>query len=558
MRKNPSQFRSLTRPVEQVSWSDCQAFLERLNRLLEGASFSLPSEAQWEYACRAGTITATYAGDLVILGENNAPMLDRIAWYRGNCGVDFELKNGFDISIFTGKQYESNTGGTHPVSGKAPNAWGLYDMLGNVWEWCRDGWDAGFYKKSPRDDPVAPAEATAHRVFRGGSWSDDARYVRAACRDAIGAGHRGVYLGFRCGEFQEPGPAGAGGGWSEVVSESERRAEHRSDREPPSANRRPAWLGEGRNRLAVPGLTPIRVWSDFEELVIDVMTRPAWASAIGRDQFGLWAEFTIGDTVRQRLRWVPPGRFVMGSPREEAGRVEWELLPRTVRIAEGFWLFDTPCTQGLWEAVMGDNPSQFRSPTRPVEQVGWEDCQRFVKKLNGLLEGLTLSLPSEAQWEYACRAGTTRATYAGNLDILGDCHAPVLDPIAWYSGNCGVDFELDTGWDISRWSGKQYELKTGGTHPVGRKAPNGWGLYDMLGNVFEWCRDEWTFDSGSASEGAGASARRVVRGGSWYSDAHHVRAAFRGADDPGPRVDSLGFRCSEFRSGEVEGGGELS
>ncbi len=556
MGKNPSQFRSPTRPVEQVSWTDCQAFLQRLNRLLDGASFALPSEAQWEYACRAGTSTATYAGDIEILGHNNAPALDPIAWYAGNCGVEFELKKGWDISDWPEKQYESKTGGTHPVGSNAPNAWGLQDTLGNVLEWCLDGWDPKYYEKSPRDDPVAPAEASAPRVVRGGSWHVVARLVRAAYRSAYGPGIRLGLLGFRCGVFQEPGPAVAGGGWSEVESASERRAEHRSDREPPSANRRPAWLGDGRSRLVVPGLTPIRVSSDLEELVIDVMNRPTWASAIGRDEFGLWAEFTIGDVVRQRLRWIPPGRFVMGSPPDEAGRFDWELLPRTVRIAEGFWLFDTPCTQELWQAVMGDNPSRFRSPTQPVEQVSWEDCRGFVDKLNGLLEGLTLSLPSEAQWEYACRAGTTTATYAGDLTILGMNNAPALDPIAWYSGNCGVKFELDEGEDISGWPEKQYDLKTGGTHPVGRKAPNGWGLYDMLGNVWEWCRDEWTDDGGATSERAEASAHRVVRGGSWCDDARSVRAAHRYACEPGYRAGNLGFRCGEFQGGEVERGGE--
>ncbi len=163
---------------------------------------------------------------------------------------------------------------------------------------------------------------------------------------------------------------------------------------------------------------------------------------------------------------------------------------------------------------MGGNPSRFRSPTRPVEQVGWDDCHVFVSRLNGLLEGLVLSLPSEAQWEYACRAGTTSATYAGDLQILGWNHAPLLDEIAWYGGNCGVDYELTEGEDMSSWPEKQYDSKTGGTHPVGRKASNAWGLYDMLGNVWEWCMDEYSDDSG-----APASAVRVIRSGAWFSRA---------------------------------------
>ena len=101
------------------------------------------------------------------------------------------------------------------------------------------------------------------------------------------------------------------------------------------------------------------------------MTRPDWASAIGRDEFGLWAEFTIKDTVRQRLRWIPPGRFLMGSPPEEAGRFDDEGPQRTVWIPNGFWLFDTPCTQALWEAVMGKNPSRLplADPTRRAGQL---------------------------------------------------------------------------------------------------------------------------------------------------------------------------------------------
>jgi formylglycine-generating enzyme required for sulfatase activity len=284
------------------------------------------------------------------------------------------------------------------------------------------------------------------------------------------------------------------------------------------------------------------------------MTRPDWASGIGRDSFGLWAEFTIKGAVRQRLRWIPPGRFVRGSPPEEAGRYDWEGPQRAVRILDGFWLFDTPCTQALWEAVMGENPSYFRSPTRPVEQVSWDDCQAFVERLNGLLKGLELSLPSEAQWEYACRAGTTTATYAGDLEILGLNNALPLDGIAWYGGNCGVGFELAEGFDISSWTEKQYEAKTGGTHPVGGKAPNSWGLYDMLGNVWEWCLDEFRNDPDSPGAVAPASADRVIRGGAWDDGARYVRAACRLAREPGSRGDLLGFRCGEFRAGELSEG----
>jgi formylglycine-generating enzyme required for sulfatase activity len=530
MGRNPSEFRSLTRPVEHVSWEDCQAFVKRLNGLLEGLNLSLPSEAQWEYACRAGTTKATYAGDLKILGLNDAPLLDGIAWYGGNCGVRYELAEGYDMSSWPQKQYDSKTGGSRPVGGKAPNAWGLYDMLGNVWEWCQDGWDAKFYAKSLRDDPITPAEAFADRVIRGGSWYAYAKDVRAASRNWKEPDGRDRRIGFRCGEFQSSGPVSAGRGVERGESRSERSAEQRSDCESPSETR---WLRLGDREAGpwdFPGLTTVRLSSDVEELTIRTMTRPDWASAIGRDAFGLWAEFTIKETVRQRLRWIPPGRFVMGSPPEEVGRNDNEGPQRIVRISEGFWLFDTPCTQELWEAVMGKNPSRFRSPTRPIVGVSWGDCQAFVERLNGLLEGLVLSLPSEAQWEYACRAGSTAKYPFGDEETqLGD-HA-------WFSDNSGNE-----------------------THAVGQKLPNAWGLYDILGNVWEWCQDGYDTEVYKKSPrqdpiaSAQESAAQVIRGGSWHSDARVVRAAVQVEYDPTFRAGDLGFRCGEYRAGELSEG----
>jgi formylglycine-generating enzyme required for sulfatase activity len=276
---------------------------------------------------------------------------------------------------------------------------------------------------------------------------------------------------------------------------------------------------------------------------------PDWASAWGQDRFGVYVAFRIG-TATQRLRWIPPGRFWMGSSEDEAGRWEDEGPRREVTLENGFWLFDTLCTQVLWEAVMGGNPSRFVSPTRPVEQVSFEDVQRFLARVNERVAELSLVLPSEAQWEYACRAGTETATYAGKMSILGENNAPVLDRIAWYGGNSGVGFELAEGEDSSHWSEKQYDHTRAGTGPVGMKVANPWGLHDMLGNVWEWCADAWHASyegaptDGSARIETGGAAYRVIRGGSWSGDARAVRAAFRRGGDPTYRGGNVGFRCA--------------
>jgi len=283
--------------------------------------------------------------------------------------------------------------------------------------------------------------------------------------------------------------------------------------------------------------------------------KPGWADQWGTDRHGRWVSFTVtgrdGKPVIQRMRWIPPGDFLMGSPDTEAGR--FDEGPQTpVKIEAGFWLFDTPCTQALWQAVMGNNPSYFQSPDRPVDTVSFDQVRDFLRDLNRLRPGLALSLPSEARWEYACRAGNPDATYAGNLTILGDNNAPALDPIAWYGGNSGRDFELPNGINTSGWKDKQYPDTRAGTHPVGRKAPNRWGLYDMLGNVWEWCEDVWndTHD-GAAPDGAArqapagapaGGADRVVRGGSWVDDARNVRAACRNHVGPARRDNDAGFR----------------
>ncbi len=297
------------------------------------------------------------------------------------------------------------------------------------------------------------------------------------------------------------------------------------------------------------GLTPLA----------DGLPEP-WAAEWGEDRYGVFQGFAV-DGVVQRMRWVPPGTFTMGSPETEAGRWKDEGPQHEVVLSRGYWLADTPCTQALWQAVMGSNPSRFVSPERPVENVSWDDCQVFLAKLAGRVHGLGARLPTEAEWERACRAGTTQATWLGDLEILGKNNAPLLDPIAWYGGNCGVDFDLDNGHDITGelWKEKQYQQTKGGTHPVRFKQPNPWGLFDMLGNVLEWCSD-WFGKYGSEQAidptGPATGSYRGYRGGSWSSYARVVRAAGRDAGTPGYRFLDLGFRLARGQETSLRAGAE--
>lgn len=274
---------------------------------------------------------------------------------------------------------------------------------------------------------------------------------------------------------------------------------------------------------------------------------PRWASAWGEDKYGVFVAFELAG-VEHVFRWIPPGTFWMGSPEDEVGRFPDEGPRHLVTLTEGYWLGEAPVTQALWQAVMGENPSRFISATRPVEQVSWDDCKTFVEKLEERVPGLEARLPTEAEWERACRAGKETSTYAGELVIAGERNGPLLDAIAWYGGNSGKDFDLEEGWDSSDWPEKQFEFSKAGTRKVKLKRPNPWGLYDMLGNVWEWCEDRWQdhYEPGPAPNPTGPEmgSKRVIRGGSWFNVARRVRAATRDWFSPEGRVNALGFRLA--------------
>ncbi len=251
-----------------------------------------------------------------------------------------------------------------------------------------------------------------------------------------------------------------------------------------------------------------------------------WSSeqALGVDGYGLFGEISVGG-VSQRFRWIALGRFLMGSPPDEPERFDDEVQ-HEVTLSRGFWLADTAYTQAFWQAVTGTNPSHFRDdPRHPVEQVSWNDVQAFIAELGCRLPGLPVRLPTEAEWEYACRAGTTTPF------SFGDNITPEL---VNYDGNFPYAGG-EKGW---------YRQET---VPVASLPANPWGLYEMHGNVWEWCADGYADYPNTLQtdpQGPQTGGDRVLRGGSWNSYGGSVRSANRSGDEPAYRSGIIGFRLA--------------
>ena len=446
MGNKPSFFKGDELPVEQISWEEEVEFCKRLSEMPDekkaGRKYRLPTEAEWEYACRAGTKTPFHFGSQL---------------------------NGMQANCFGTKPYGTETKGpylekTFPVGKYPANAWGLYDMHGNLWEWCSDWYRD--YTPDSVTDPIGPPTGSG-RVTRGGSWRDDAVNCRSARRSGGVPSSRDDDLGFRV--------ALSSIGDATVI-------------ENPSLKDEP------------------RIIQDPKE---------------------------ITNSIGIKLMLIPKGKFLMGSPESKEGRFENETHHR-VTITKDFYMGAMEVTQAQWQKVMGNNPSKFKGDQLPVETVSWDEAVEFCKRLSEMPEekkaGRKYRLPTEAEWEYACRAGTTTPFHFGSQ-------------LNGRQANCDGT--------------KPYGTETKGpylenTSSVGTYPANAWGLYDMHGNVWEWCSDWYEgYPPESVTDpiGPATGSDRVRRGGCWGGGAVFVRSAIRGRYTPSDRDDCIGFRVALSSSG---------
>ena len=473
-------------PVECVSWNDTQNFIDILNDRETGRKYRLPNEAEWEYAARAGSISPFTYGDCLSTDDAN---------YNGN-------------NPWTGCEKGTNREAIIEVGLLRANAWGLYDMHGNVWEWCIDS-----YAEYPNNSVIDPQNISSesNKVLRGGSWySNYPNYCRSANRYYINANDHDDYSGFRLvfsADF-------------ELDSDKDNILDC-FDGCPNDSNKiEPGICGCGN----------LETDSDKDNTPDCIDGCPNDPNKIEPGKCGCGiidaerCRFT--NTIGMSFVYIEPGTFIMGSPSDEPQRDSGEIQHQ-VTLTKGYFMQTTEVTQGQWKAIMGNNPSYNSScgDDCPVERVSWYNAQDFIAKLNNRDTDKSYRLPTEAEWEYAARAGSTKAFAFGDCLSTNDAN---------YDGNYPL-----TGCSKGTYRNTIIE--------VGQLRANTWGLYDMHGNVWEWCSDCYSdYPTSSVTDPVGPSSgsRRVFRGGSWDCHARSCRSAARRGSGPGGTDSYVGFRLA--------------
>jgi len=452
MGNNPSEVNGGKLPVTNVSWNECQEFIKKLNEKTR-IGFRLPTEAEWEYACRAGTSTAYSFGNNITADDAN-----------------YE-ESKIDKPVIVGS-YKAN-------------AYGLYDLHGNVFEWCEDWY--GEYPKGSVSDPKGIG-SKQYRVLRGGSFAGGAGAARSCNRDSAPPDRQDVY------DWDH-----GSNGFRLVMTIGLELVSHAEEINPVTSTAKALNIG-------------------VEDSFAEGKTKEVEESLAKKFNKTANTKEDLGDGVTLEMVLIPSGRFVMGSPEGEKGRYNGEVQ-HEVTITKAFYMGKHEVTQGQWERVMGNNlnRNEEEDPRLPVTNISWNDCQDFIKKLNKKLNGKTTDgyrLPTEAEWEYACRAGATTAYSFGSRITPKDAN---------YS-----------------------DSKIGESVAVGSYKSNAFGLNDMHGNVWEWCEDRYCdYLTEAVTDPKGSSGeRRVLRGGSFGCVAWSTRSAFRDGYAPSGRDVSIGFRLA--------------
>ncbi len=469
---SPSRFNGEDNPVETVSWNEAVEFCKKLSER-EGKTYRLPTEAEWEYACRAGTTTPFYTGETINTSQAN---------YNG----DYVYGNGTK-GVFRDR--------TISVGSFPPNAFGLYDMHGNVWEWCQDWYGEDYYKTSPVLNPQGPSSGK-YRVLRGGCWLLSPIHCRSVRRHRAAPGNRSTAEnGFRILlDLNDP--------YVQATPDSENQnAQPTPDNENQNAQQDKS-IADGTKHQETPMDVPVK-------------EKPTPASRVQK---------TLTNSIGMKLVCIQPGEFMMGSPSDELLRKSNEGPQHRVKITNGFYIGSTEVTQAQYAAIMETNPSHFKGEDNPVETVSWDNAVEFCRKLSEM-EGKKYRLPTEAEWEYACRAGTTPPFYTG--ETINTSQANYNGREVYGNGTKGV-----------------FRRRT---IAVGSFPPNAFGLYDMHGNVWEWCRDWYASNYYSTSpaadpQGPSTGDHRVLRGGCWIVFPRGCRSAVRDWNTPVNRLSSNGFR----------------
>ena len=476
MGSNPSYFNGdshpgdLDHPVEQVSWDDCQEFIAKLNEMT-GRTFRLPSEAEWEFAARGGNYSQGY----IYAGSDDK---DEVAWHRQNSGHK-----------------------THPVAELAPNELGLYDMSGNVEEYCLDGYES-YFCSNPLTNPIMQTSGNEH-VVCGGSWNNtfsigsrgpgSSAWLTRGLRLAMG---EPTYPPLSLSKYDIK----INDGWCDTLTIAGGSGLYQVDCD--NSKVLTTSLDSTTIRIdainAGPALVTVNDLSNGVQATITVTSNPS--------EFVI-EKFTVGDETFAMIK-VDGGTFMMGATPEQEPEATDDERPVHEVTLSSFYIGQTEVTVGLWKAVMGYCPipsyvpEHNHDPRMPARYVSWDKCQEFIAKLNEMT-GRTFRMPTEAEWEFAARVGNYSHGYK-------------------YAGSDNLD-------DVAI-----HEPKS--TLFVRTSFPNELGLYEMSGSMWEWCQD-WFGPYSSESlvnpVGPQSGTDRVIRGGGYFwPDPTFCRVSYRTGIEP--------------------------